>query len=459
MSKSVFAFCFLIVFLSQIVLQAQNKATAVATYSAPRMALGDVFVVTILVQNEKVKQVSSFPQIADFTKSTTTYAKDKKNYIIKQYYKPRKKGEFELGNYSLTINQKTHFFKGLKLFVTNAKATANTANIGPEVIYEEVKEHCQLNIQCSKIKLYQTESTLITVSLTVYDDNKAELNFIDLKDQLKAIAQLAKPSGVWSEDISSLKEISIDTTISKKNTTYILYRGYISPIDTGHHVIPSIPFRLLKYKIFKSALEIKRKETEIILHTLPLKIQTKPLPENLYGQWSAGQFLMKEKLNTNQFTVHKAFDITLTLSHLGLSGIIPAPIVLDNKNFNIFAPQVAEKMYRNGSSFIGTKSFQYTFVPKAVGTYHLADYFVWVYYNVATNTIDTLKPKSKITVEAGKEINLQVNETEEAKDWNEIINKSSNVVLHLESDPRLKWVSNVLIILMLLITLYIILKK
>ena len=447
--------------MPHIGLQAQDKATAAVTYSSPRLGLGEVFVVTVLVQNEKVKQVSTFPEIADFAKSTTTYAKDKKNYIIKQYYKPRKRGAFELGNFSLTINQKTHFFKGIKLFVTNAKSTANTATIGPEVIYQEVKEHCELNVNCSKVKLYQTESSLITVSLTVYDDNKAELNFIDLKEQLKKISSIVKPSGVWSEDISSLKEITIDSSISKKNTTYLLYRGYVSPIDTGLLSIPAISFRLLKYQVFKSTLEIKRKEEELLLSTRPFKMNIKPfpIPMKADGQWCVGNFSLKEQLNTHQFFANKAFEITLNFSHLGLSGIIPEPIVIDNKNFNIFAPLVTEKMFQHKGNFIGSRSFQYTLVPKVAGTFNLADCFVWVYYNVATNSIDTLKPLTKITVLKGKESSPQANETEEAKDWNELIHKSSNKVLHLKSDPMLKWVSNVLIILMLLITLYIILKK
>lgn len=459
MFRWLFVSFFLVLWFGQLPSPAQDKATAVVTYSATRLSLRDVFVITVVIQNEKVKQVSNFPEIADFAKSTTAYLKEKKNYIIKQYYKPLRKGEFELNNFILTINKKVYSFKGAKLFVSSSKVSVTKPVIGPDVTYEEVKAHCDLKILYSKNNLFQTESCLLTVALTVYEDNKAELNFIDLKDQLKIVAQLVKPSGVWSEDISNLKQVLIDSTSSKKNTTYILYQGYISPIDTGKYRIPSIPFRLLKYSIFKSPLEIKRKESELKIYTLPVTINSKPLPAKVFGKWCAGQFSMNEKISSDKIVSNKAFNYTITISQKGLSGIIPAPIILDNKNFNIFAPVVEEKMYRNKANYIGTKSFQYTIVPRGVGSFNLSQCFFWVYYNVAKNTIDTLKPFVKIEVTKSKEISLPIYETEEAKDWNEIINKSSNKVLHLESDPRLKWVSNVLIILMLLITLYIILKK
>lgn len=437
------------------------QQTVNVTYSADEIALNEVFLITLTVNGDKVKQVSNFPEIADFAKSNTTYSKEKKQYFIKQYYKPRKKGTFELSDFYIAINQKKHFFKGRKLKVKSTNSKINTASSLPDVAYTEVKPHCELNIKLSKNVLFQTQSCLLTVSFQIREDNQVELNFIDLKEQLQAIANAVRPANTWVQDLSSLKEIRLDSSskFNKQNPTYILYQGYISPIDTGAYRIPALKFKVLKYGVFKSPTEVRRKETVFLLTTDAVSFKALPMPSEIENYWVAGNFYLQEHLIRQKYMVNKAFNFSIIISQQGATGILPEPKLRDNKKFNIFAPQVTEKMQYINQQYVGSKSFRYTIVPKVEGTIDLADVFYWTYFNTTTQAIDTLKPRSKVQVVENKNNSTTAIDVDESGDWNELLNKSSHKIVNLEQDPRLKWVSNILIILMLIVTLYIILKK
>lgn len=438
---------------------AENKVSI--SYSDATLGLKDVFCITITVEGEKVKQVSNFPEIADVVKSTTLYSKEKKQYIIKQYYKPRKKGTFELADFTVAINQKSYYFKGITLKVTSKKGQIYSPVNAPDVAYNESKPHCKLVIRLNKTSLWQSESILLTVGLQIYADNPAELNFVDLKEQLQGISNTVRPAKCWIQRLSSLKVIQQDTAskFNRSNPLYVLYEAYLSPMDTGFYTIPAIKFNMLKYDIFKTSLEVRRREKLYTLSTMPVRFRAMPLPLTLGNEWVAGLFNINESVPNGKFIARKAIDYKFTVSLKGTTGILPEPRILDNEKFDIFAPHVSEYMRKRNGDYWGSKTFQYTIVPKQEGLLELAPYIYWVYFNTSTRRVDTIRSIKKLSI--GKNANkIEDNYVAEDRgDWDELFAKSNRKVYNLEQDPRLKWVSNVLIILMLFVTLYIILRK
>ena len=87
-----------------------------------QIGLNETFTIKISVANEKIKSYDQFPDIPGFQKQGVSQSSSmnvingqvtSSNSII-QYYKPTKKGEFQLPSFSININGQNFDFPGKK---------------------------------------------------------------------------------------------------------------------------------------------------------------------------------------------------------------------------------------------------------------------------------------------------------------------------------------------------------
>lgn len=432
------------------------------SYSKNTIALNEEFFISFLIKKQKLKTFPNFPDIPDFVKTKTSVNQSKSETVVIQSYRPLKKGIFDLENNVIFLNNKSFDLKNtqIKVIEKNAKIPLIIENTSPPN-YKTVFDHCELKLEVDKVECFKTESILLKLLLLVHKDNQANLNFFNLKNQLVSITNQVKPNNCWIQDLTDLNEIKLDTNIASSNikSKYILYQCYINPTKAKNFNIPQLKFQLIKYDFYKSSTEIWWKDTIVTLYSSPIEIKVKNTPKEIENIWTAGEYQLNEELSKKEHYINQAIELKLSISHHGITGLLPSFKTIENKKFNIFVPSEMENMVFKHNNYIGKKTFNYTIIPRVTGEIELSKYFYWIFYNTKTYQVDTLRPSSVIHIASLPNHYSKNEQKYNIKEWEGLLKKSSHKIQNLEQNPLLKWVSNILILLMLIITLYIIFKK
>jgi hypothetical protein len=433
-------------------------------YSTGNITIHQVFSITVIFSNEKLKSISPFPEIEDFVKGNTAFHKDKKNYTIQQEYSPRKPGNYYLQPFHLLINGTKYNFKGRSIQVVKGKTGVQKerGTEAEEAKFVPVKEDAFFSITSDKKKIYSGEGFELLVAFYVAKTNAAEINFIDLKEQVKKIIARVKPSHCWIEETGNPYDLHPDSVIinDKTYTRYNIYSGIFYPFDTSDIHLPSIGLTILKYKIFRTPLLIERKEDYTTLHSEPFIVHVLSLPPHpLKDKVPVGLFSLEEKITPGHPTEGEVFKYSLGIKTSYGVSTIPAPVIAESQNFDIFAPRVSIRKEKTTKSIQpATKIFQYPMVGKKEGKYAMKDYFQWIYFNIGKKNYDTLFPKISFNVKK-KETEDSRQEVNPQGFYEQMIAKTSNKVRSKDKDARIQWISNISILFMLISTIILILKK
>ncbi|MDX2191550.1 MAG: hypothetical protein SFY32_16985, partial [Bacteroidota bacterium] len=113
---------------------------------------------------------------------------------------------------------------------------------------------------------------------------------------------------------------------------------------------------------------------------------------------------------------------------------------------------------RSGVAVTGAKNFNYFLVPKEPGKFRMKDFIMWIYFNPKTAKYDTLKSNMVLNVSGESSINNVVN-VNDHNDFNDFIEKYGNHFYNSQKDEYVKWISNIALVLMFLVTLYLMIRK
>jgi hypothetical protein len=433
--------------------------------------LNDKFTVTIFFPKEnkrdfKVFHQYYFPDIEDFEKGRTLYLEEEepKGYKIIQYYKPRKAGTFLVNPIRIRIKDKTYSSKR----VTVKVSARNNYNPEPEpeikieedLEYEEPKLDAFLDIQSNKSKVYTGEGFGITLSLLISTLNKTEVTFIDLGEQRKEFIKKMKPTGCFIEDFSVSTEVDTVVIKDRKYTKWKLYEGVFFPIDSNSIKIPVLNLSVLTYALAKNKSQsLERKTMVKYFSTKPLLIKVSGLPINKgTEQIPVGYFKVSENAYPDKFQTGKSFKYTFNIIGEGNISAIPAPVVVPSEYFDIYAPKISQEISRQQGRIVGGKSFVYYVTPKEPGVFQLSDYFKWAFFNTSNGRIDTLTSSLSLKVRGESLKNNYISANNPGDFYNRINTDSNQMRLLVKSD-NLKFMANIFILVMLVITGIIVLKK
>lgn len=439
------------------------QAIVTIDYSGNELALQETFSITVTINNEKLKTVSNFPEIEDFVKGNTLFNKEKKkNYTIIQEYHPRKPGEYILKPFYLLINGLRYDGRQHKLLVKDASQVPSGA-ASPHTAEEEskfstMKEDAFFAITADKRKIFSGEGFELSAAFYVAKTNTTEINFIDLREQVKNILQKTKPSKCWIEDTSVPNEIAMDSAVLKDKvyTRYLIYSGIFYPLETDEVRIPQVKFTFLTYKVSRTSTKIERIPNYATLSSEPFAIKVQSLPPHpLKDEVAVGVFSLEERISPHHPKAGQTFNYTFMIKSMQGTSTIQFPHTSENKNFDIFAPRTTLK---KGSQGEDIKSFEYGIVAHHSGSFSMKEAFQWVFFNTEKKDYDTLFPGMIVKVRGDEEEIIPAADLQN-NFYKQMIAEVSNKVRSKEKDDRIKWISNLAILLMLLFTIVLILKK
>ena len=445
------------------------------------------FTITLNVNNERLKSYSAFPDIPGFVKRGTS-SSSSTNIVngrvtssnsITQNYTPTREGSFKLSPFSIEINGKKISSPGVFIKVGPPLESnrggrdpfdydpfeelfgGNSRRQEPKE-YMDVKSDAFFAVTSDKSEVYVGEGFNIMVALYVATDNRAQMDFYDLNEQLSEIIQKIKPSNCWEEnfDIRQIQKERV-TIEGKTFNRWKMFQSSYFPLNTETINIPAFSWKMIKYKVAKNPTLFgqNRKEGYEVFKSKRQEIKVKELPPHpLKDVVAVGEYRLNERISNTKVETGKSFSLELSVSGKGNISAVEKPQVVENDIFEFYPPNVRQKVRKSGNSVLGSKIFDYYAIPKEPGVYSLADYFSWTFFNPKTGKYETLKPEVTIKVEGESTKNEEIMANDMGAFYDQI-DLESNKLKELDRIDYSKWLLNIAIILLSAFIILFILRK
>ncbi len=449
------------------------------------IALNQAFTISISVKNERIKDYGQFPNINGFKKrgisssSNTTINNGTMSSTsrITQNYIPIREGHFKLNRFSLKVNGTIIKSNGKTIKVGPAKQRARRNDPFNNSFFDEffgrdsapgkeefinVKADAFLALTTNKDEIYVGEGVTASLALYISETNRALLDFYELSQQLAEASKKITPANSWEEsfNIESINR-EVITIRGKRYTKYKLFQSTYYPLNTENLEFPSIPLKMVKYKVSKrrTIFGQNRKQDFKTFYTKAKTIRVKELPPHpLKDQVAVGDYYLKEKITTEDIETGKSFKYRFEIYGEGNISAIEAPIIPENESFDFYPPSIQQRIKRSSNKVTGAKKFEYYGIPNEPNNYQLKDFFSWVFFNPKTAKYETLESEITLNVSGESKKNQSIS-ANDLGSFYDIIAGQDNQLTSLNGDVYFKIFANILILVMLVLSIVFIFRK
>jgi hypothetical protein len=424
-------------------------------FGKKNILLEENFVINVSIKNSDKWNVSAFPTIQGFTKGAKQISHPKNavsgqkilTHIVTQTYTPSKDGTFKIASFNLTVNGKEYSSETTNIVVSAPKDETETPNT-ETILAENTKNSAFLAMNVDKSKVYVGEGFSIFLAFYLPENNTTDIAFSDdLNAQVDAIAKKIKSADCLEERAAITDLKGTPTTLNgKKYLSYKFFEALYFPLNNKSINIPAVDFKMVQTNK-KTGLK-----EPVIFSDKPFTVNVLELPEHpLKDKVTAGNFSLVEKLETRKLNTGKSFNYVFKIVGDGNFSTININSPLDDSFFDFYPPDIREN-HANGQA-TKEKEFRYRIIPKDSGQYQLNKYFYWVFFNTKKGQYDTLQSGIKIKV-LGKTIADK--NTDASEDIFAGLDKLDTSIAQTNYQEVVKNISNLLIVLMLVGSLYLI---
>ena len=240
----------------------------------------------------------------------------------------------------------------------------------------------------SKSNPYQGEQVILTykiytqVSLSQYQIDKLPGN-----------------KGFWSEDLTkdgSVKQYS-ETVNGRNYQVAEIRRGALVGQESGKLTIEPLDLDVLAivqrqrrstgsiWDLFDDPFFNPTQAVEKHLSTNSLTVNVRPLPGGAPDGFNGavGKFSAKSGVDTREVRANEAITYRLTISGSGNLMLIDAPKLNFPKVFEVYDPQIDDKISRTNSGISGSRTFEWVLIPRSQGDYEIPA-FDFAYFDPST---------------------------------------------------------------------------
>jgi len=448
-----------------------------------KVALNQYYTIKVVVQNDRIREYSEFPDIEGFVKQGTSSSSStnivngqiSSTQSIIQNYAPTNKGTYTLEPFKMEINGTTVGSSGTTITVTEPSQQRPQANDpwmsdpfqdffgrpDPQD-FVDVEADAFFALSTNKEKVYVGEALLTTLAFYVAESNKADLQFYEISRQISDILKEIKPENCWEENFNIDKiNGKIVTINNKRYTQFKLYQANFYPLNLEDIRFPSMGLKMIKYKVARNPgfFGRNRQEDFKTFYSKEKTIKVMPLPPHpLRNQVAVGDYRLNEDISSENLETGKSFSYTFNVIGRGNVSSIEGPSVPETDDFDFYPPNMRQNINRANNMVTGSKSFTYYGIPQEPGDFDLKNYFRWIYFDPDRETYDTLRSNVTVNV-TGESKRNEVIMANDLGAFYEVIELENNQLVNLNGDNLQKIIANILIILMLVVTAFIIFKK
>jgi len=402
--------------------QAQIMRIEIAPLS---VALNEPVTITVEIEDEEITNYPPFPDLVGFKKvknglsfhNSEASFQGKKHtiYTIEQVYHPLKVGVFLIKPFEMLVNKKICKSAGANInikpfdklkgaLIEPKPDNAEAKETEKKII--EVTEDAFLALDLNKREVFVGEGISVSLSLYVSTTNRAPMQYTELNKQIEELTKKLKPATCWEENfhITEIPDLPEVTFNDKKYFQNKFYEAVFFPLNTQSITFPAISLSMKvkkKIKPNENINEFKEGEGEInIFRSEPQTVQVKPLPAHpLRDRVAVGKFFLQENVPYRPLKTGEGVNYYFKITGEGYIAGLPEPQMQNRQQqLLIYSPNAQSYTTHDKSTVTGSTVFEYAIVPQEAGEYALKNYFEWVFFNLATQRYDTLRPLSKITV-------------------------------------------------------------
>lgn len=416
--------------------------------------------ITVTVNNERLKSYDNFPDIDGFKKrGTSTQSQtsivngqiSSSQGVIMTYF-PTRQGTFTVPSFKMKINDQLISVNGKRIKVGPSvqqrssdpfrslfeRDPAQDFFNRSEPEFVDVKEDAFLAITTNKDEVYVGEGFTTTLSFLVADNNRAPMQFHDLGKQLSDILKKLRPANCWEENfnIESIEGEPVEIG-GKGYTQYKIYQATFFPLNAQSVSFPSVGLEMIKFKVAKnpSFFGQNRQEDFKTFYSKEKTVKVKELPPHpLRDAVAVGDYRVEERLNSTRLTSGQSVGYDFTVYGEGNISSIEEPRIKKDDNFDFYEPNMKQSINRENGRVTGNKSFSYFMIPKEPGTYHLGDYFQWIFFNPATKKYDTLRSNQIVEVSGESQKNQSIESTDLGSFYDQISGADNTLRQRTETD-------------------------
>lgn len=443
-----------------------------------------IWTITVTVNNDRLKNYDNFPDIEGFRKRGTSNQSQtsivngqvSSSQSIVMSYLPTKQGTFTVPSFKMKVNDQLFSINGKKIKVG---AAAQSQQRDPfrsifdrdptddffsrgETEFVDIKEDALLALTTNKDEVYVGEGFTTTLSFLVADNNRAPMQFYDLGKQLGTILKKLKPANCWEENFSIENiEGELITINGKGYTQYKIYQASFYPLNAQPIEFPSVGLEMIKFKVAKnpSFFGQNRQEDFKTFYSKSKTVKVKELPPHpLQESVAVGDYRLEERIGSIDLETGQSVPYEFRVFGEGNISSIEKPVLNTEHTFDIYEPNVKQNINREGSLVTGTKSFSYFLIPKEPGTFKLGDYFIWPFFNPKTKKYDTLRSKYTVMVKGESQKNQSIESTSLGSFYDRI-DATDNTIQDSNAYDWAKISFNIFIVVMLLASAYLVLRK
>ncbi len=449
-------------------------------FSSRRISLNEAFTISVESEDMPIEELSAFPNIEGLkrlqgfistTSSSNFEGETRKYYIKSKVYHPQREGAIKIPDLQLRVNGKNYTFTGTTLQVGPYDAQKGELvewsyqdlllkDEAQELI--ELKDEAFLGLSINKEAVYVGEGFNVILSLYVAETNQAIMKFWKLGKQIEEITRQLKPKNCWEEnfEINELNEPNKISINGKYYYQYVFYQASFFPLNTEPIFFPMVGLKMKVQNQLNLTEEAQNKEDESTpstfktFYTNPRTIAVKELSEHpLRDKVAVGKFYLSENYLKSTQKTGEDFIYEFRIIGEGNISAIQEPHLLPQPDFEFYPPYVQQYVNRGQNKVLGNKVFRFQVIPKQAGIYQLKDYFEWIYFNLNTQTYDTLRPRGTIEVIGKNMRNTKISAGERNTFYKQIKNQDSRLVILDKEDNTRIWLE-IAVFLLIVATLF-----
>ncbi|MBV6646181.1 MAG: BatD family protein [Cyclobacteriaceae bacterium] len=448
-----------------------------------QVAVNQYFTITLTVENERLKNYSPFPEIPGFVKRGTS-SSSSTNFIngqmtssqsIIQNYQPTKEGNFRIPAFTMTVNSQEISSPGKVVKVGPAMQQRRRQRRNPFDPFDDlfnnrsqptefidVQADAFLALTTGKSEVYVGEGFTTTLAFYVAETNRADMRFYDLGKQITEIVKQIKPTNCWEENFNIDNINGEPVTVNNRTfTQYKIFQATYYPLNTDPISFPSVPLKLIKYKVAKnpSFFGRNRQEDFETFYSKAKTITIKELPPHpLKESVAVGNYRLQENLTNSNLKTGQSFNYSFDVLGEGNISAIEAPAIPTGIDFDFYAPNVKQNIKRANNSVRGTKAFSYYAIPNEPGEYDLGDFIYWIYFDPKKEEYDTLRSRYSVNVSGESRKNEYILSNDLGSFYDRIEFEDNNLT-SLDESSFIQIFANIFILAMFAISAILVFKK
>ncbi len=454
-------------------------------FSSRRVSLNEAFTISIESEGAPIEEISAFPNIDGLKKiqgfiSTTSSSnfegETKKYYIKSKVYHPIREGLIRIPDFQVRVNGKNQNFTGTTLQVgpyDEKRSELTEWTYQDLFLKEEVKELIELKdeaflgLSIDKTQVYAGEGFNVILSLYVAETNQAIMNFWELGRQVEEITQRLKPKNCWEEnfEINELGEPAKININGKYYYQYIFYQASFFPLNTEPVIFPKVGLKMkVQNQLRSESADTPDKAIDSLsifktFYTNPKRVEVKELPKHpLRDKVAVGKYYLSENKPNPKQNTGDDFVYELRIIGEGNISAIQEPNLYKKPDFEIYSPYVQQFINRGQNQVTGSKLFRYQVIPKEAGKYPLKTYFEWIYFNLNTQSYDTLRPSEIVEVVGENMRNAEISSTQ-LNGFYARIKAEENQLISLDQEKNSKMWIEICVFLLITATLFLIYRN